>query len=222
MNNKSKNLVDIHELVSEPYLLDYEEESEFLDWCVLEGSEKISELSRQLRSYLNYKSAVIRFRFSKPREGLKAPKKSLILKFEGELSSLFSRYVTLLKIIGVEKGIIADNIHALMEKVRVKPNDFEIKLLKEIKYIGCEIWKIIHLLSNLEIYHHPQLLNIIIQIACFLCSAQSIFYLPFMEFYQELNLNYKQLEGEIASLLQLNEKNYFELKKDKKRVRILE
>ena len=53
MYNKKINFIGTHDLPSDPFFLDYEEDHEFLEWCVLEGSEKISELSRQLRSYLN-------------------------------------------------------------------------------------------------------------------------------------------------------------------------
>ncbi|MHA1748631.1 MAG: hypothetical protein ACTSYF_08340, partial [Promethearchaeota archaeon] len=93
----------------DPYSLDYEENPEFLEWLSLEGSEKIDELSRQLRSFLNYKCAVIRLRYSKSK-GIEPPKKSIILKSEDELSILFSRYVKLLKEIGINEGNITEMI----------------------------------------------------------------------------------------------------------------
>ena len=51
-------------------LLELEDDSEFIEWCFLEGSERISELSRQLRTFLNYKNEIIRFRYSKSRESM--------------------------------------------------------------------------------------------------------------------------------------------------------
>lgn len=220
MKQKNNDII-FNELINPSYL-DYEEDTEFLDLCVLEASEKISELSRQLRTYLNHKCAITRFRYSKSRENVKPLKKGPILKIEGELLSLFSRYVTLLKIIGVEEGKIAENIQIQMQEIKTQPNKFTINLLKDIKSLSGEIWKRLHNLSEIEIHPHPQLLNVVIQIAGVLCSVQSAFYLPFFEFYNELKQNYLHLEGELSSLLHLNENNQLEAKKDKKRVRIVE
>lgn len=219
---KQKNNDSIsNELINLSYL-DYEEDTEFLDLCVLEASEKISELSRQLRTYLNYKCAITRFRYSKSRENMKTPKKGPILKIEGELLSLFSRYVTLLKIIGVEEGKIAEKIQIQMQEIKTQPNNFKIKILKDIKTLSGEIWKRLHTLSEAKIHPHPQLLNVVIQIADISCSVQGAFYFPFFDFYKELKLNYMQLEGELSNLLHLNENNQLKAKKVKKRVRIVE
>lgn len=222
MYNKKINFIGTHDLPSDPFFLDYEEDHEFLEWCVLEGSEKISELSRQLRSYLNYKCAIIRSRFSKSREGLKTPKKESILKIEIDLSSLFSQYVKILKTIRVEDGTIADSIQILMQEIRTKNNYFTTKLLKDMKSLSSDIWKRLHNLSELEVHLHPRLLNVVLQIASVLCSAQGALYLPFFDFYQELKQNYVQLEKKSTKLLQLNERTQFETKRDKQRVRIVE
>ena len=219
---KQKNNDSIsNELINLSYL-DYEEDTEFLDLCVLEASEKISELSRQLRTFLNFKCTLTRFRYSKSRENMKTPKKEPILKIEGELLSFFSRYVTLLKIIGVEEGKIVENIQIQMQEIKTKPNNFKIKILKDIKTLSGEIWKRLHTLSEAEIHPHPQLLNVVIQIAGVSCSVQGAFYFLFFDFYKELKQNYLQLEGELSNLLHLNENNQLEAKKVKKRVRIVE
>lgn len=210
------NLAIFHESL----LLEYKEDPDFLDWCALEGSDKISELSRQLRSYLNYKCNLIRARYSESRGDHDIPKRAPILKWEGELSSLFSRLVPLLNSIGVEKGIITEKIQILMRKLTTNPNDFEINLLKDIKHLSADIWKRLHILSELEIHRHPKLLYVLIQVAGVLCSTQGAFFIPYLKFYHELKQNYMQLEGELSSLLQFNNKNQFNEEKDKIRVRI--
>ena len=53
MNNLVENF-------SNPSYLDYEEYSEFMEWYSLEGNIQIIELSRQLRTCLNYRSSLIR------------------------------------------------------------------------------------------------------------------------------------------------------------------
>ena len=54
--------------LSDPSLLEEEEDSEFLEWIEMEGSERIDELSRQLNTFFNYKNSIIRLRFSGSRE----------------------------------------------------------------------------------------------------------------------------------------------------------
>ncbi len=222
MTKYNNNFVSLHDIFDDPSLLDYEEDSEFLEWYSIEGSERISELSRQLRTFFNYKSVIIRFRYSRTWEGDNTPKKDLIMKWEGELFSLSSRHAMLLKSIGVEDRAVAEKILILMERVKVQSNNFEINLLKEIKQLGGEIWKILHILSELEIHRHPKLLQVAIKIACILCSAESAFFWPFSRFYEELKLNYLQLEEELSGLLQLNGAEQLKAREKKRRVRILE
>lgn len=222
MTKNSNNFVGFHDIIDNPSLLDYEEDSEFLEWYSMEGSKRISELSRQLHSFLNYKSAIIRFRFSGSREGDNALKKDPIMKREGELFSLSSRYATLLKMIGVEGRTVTEKILILMERVKAQPNDFEINLLKEIKQLVDEIWKIFHILSESEIHHHPRLLQVAIKIASISCSVESAYFWPFSRFYEELKKNYLQLEEELSGLLRLNGEKHFEARKKKRRVRIIE
>lgn len=221
MNHISNSLYNLHEISKEPFLLEYEEDKDFLDWCILEGSDKISELSRQLRSYLNYKCAIIRVRYSESCGCLNTPKRASILKWENELSSLFSRLVPLLNSIGVEERTITEKIQILMRKITTNSNNFEIDLLKDIKHLSADIWKRLHILSEFpEIHRHPKLINVLIQVGGVLCSAQGAFFLPYIKFYQELKKNYKQLEEELSYLLHFNNNTHLSEEKDKIRVKI--
>lgn len=222
MTKTGNSLVDLHDIFSNNSLLDYEEDSKFVEWYLIEGSMRINELSRQLRSFLNYKSAIIRFRYSNSSEVDNVLKKEPIIKLESELSSLFHRYANLLKMIGVEDGIITEKMLILIEKVKGQPYDFEINLLKEIKHLGVEIWKKLHILSEFELHSHPQLLNVVIKIAGILCSAEGAFFSLFSDFFGELKQSYLQLEVELSGLLHLNEEVQFKEKKKKRRVRIVE
>ncbi len=51
MGENWNNLDGFHDLFNDHSLLDYEENSEFLEWYSMENSKKISELSRQLRTF---------------------------------------------------------------------------------------------------------------------------------------------------------------------------
>ena len=51
------------DLYTSPYI-DYDDEELLHKWWSIEGAEKINELSRQLRTLLNFKSNLIYVRFS--------------------------------------------------------------------------------------------------------------------------------------------------------------
>lgn len=222
MAKYEKNLEEFLDSYRNFSLLECEQDSEFLEWYSMEGSKRISELSRQLRTFLNYKSTIIRLRYSKSRESNNSLKLEPIMTVEKELLSLSSRYVVLQKMIGLEDKSVTQKILVLIERAKIKLNNFEINLLKEIKQLGSEIWKKLHIISELKIHNRPQLLNIAIQIASILSSAENAFFWPFSNFYEELKLSYLQLEGELSGLLQVIEDEQFNFKKKVKQVRILE
>ncbi len=76
----------------------------------------------------------------------------------------------------MEKGTIAEKIRILIEKVKTQPNDLDINFLKEIKHLGGELWKNLHILSEFEIHYHPRLLQMAIKIACVLSSVEGVFF----------------------------------------------
>jgi len=222
MVRNTNNFISLYDIFDNPSFLDYEENSEFLEWYSTEGSKRISELTRQLRSFLNYKSAVIRLRFSKTQESNIILKKDPKIKWETEFFSLSSQYANLLKMIGLEERTVKEKILILMERVKTQPNNLEIDLLKEINLLGSKIWKIHHILSELEIHNYTRFFLMVIKIASILCSVENAFFWPFSSFYEELKTNYLQLEKEISGLLQLNGEEQFEAKKKKRREGILE
>ena len=201
-------------------LLGCEEDSEFIELYSIEFLAQINELSRHLRSLLNYKNAVIRFRFLESTE-VNETGKDPILKWEGQLSSNFHQYANLLNMIEAKEGKIANKIQILIEKAKYLPNHFEINLLKKIKLIGSEIWKGLHILSEFEIHCHPHLLNKVINIAGILCSADSAFSSLFSDFFRELRLSYLQLQEELSGLLLVNKEFQIREKNKIRKVRIV-
>lgn len=220
MTNSTDDLIDIYDISDNLILLETEESPEFLDWCSLEGSERINELSRQLRSFLNFKCEIIRLRFSKSSRSESYRKEPIsiqnpIRKWERDLTLLFSQYTNLSKKIGIVDGNIAEMIIKLIESVKSKSLEIDKKHLIEIRNLSKKIWSVLHNLSELEIHRHPRLLNVIIQIASLLCSSESLFFSPFSDFYLELKVNYLQLESEFSNLIQMEDEK---LKKKKKRM----
>lgn len=203
------NLVEIF---SNPSYLDYEEYFEFMEWYSLEGNIQIIELSRQLRTCLNYRSSLIRgnlFNFQKKNIDYKNEK---LMKHKEDLISLSSRYVALLNNEIIEKKNIKKKLLYLIEKVKNHLNNYDINLLKEIKVLNQKLWNVLHLLSEYDLSHHPELLKLIIKIASICSSAASIFYYALSHFYEEIARNYQQMEKE---LIQTSQEEIFTPKKMK-------
>lgn len=213
MTNLTDDLIDIYDISDNISLLETEVTSEFLDWYSLEGSDRIFELSRQLRSFLNYKCEIIRIRFSKSNRSEPITMQNPIKIRERDLALLFSQYSVLLGKIGIVDGKIAEKIIELIQKVKNKSLEIDKKYFKEIKTLSKKIWNVLHSLSELELHRHPRLLNVIIQIASLLCSSESVYFSPFSDFYRELKLNYLQLEGEISNLIPIADEMRKEIKK---------
>ncbi len=202
--------------------LEHDVDSDFLEWYIVEGSNRINELSRQLRSFLNYKSNITLLRFSIFKMDYRTLKKDSISKRVEDLISLFTRYSKTLVMIGIEYESIAEKTRNLLQKIKIQPNNHEISLMKEIKHLESEIWKNLHILSESELNYHPQELHTAIKLACILSSVEGVFYPLFSDFYTELKLDYLKLEKEITELLQLNSTEQSKDIEIKKRMGILE
>jgi hypothetical protein len=203
-------------------ILDYKEDKDFFEFYSNECSETINELSRQLRSFFNYKKAVIQLRYSNPQKIEISSNRQTILEWEEKLASLFSQYISTLKLLKLKEETLAEKLLSLLEKVKVQPNCAEINIIKKNKSLISEIWKIIHILSEYEIYNQPRLLNIVIQIICLLCSAQEVYSSIIKDFYKELKQNYLNLGSELSLLLHLESENQLDLESKKKWVRLKE
>jgi len=206
--------------LKESSLLDIEDDSIFLEWTLMEGSEKINELSRQLRTFLNYKFALIHQRYSKSPVNNNKTKNEMIINNCRDLTDLISEYLSLIKIIGAGENNLAKKIQDIMQKAKLHAGGFEIEILKKIKLLGGSIWKEIHIISEIE-YYNSTLLNVVFKTAKLLCNAESTFYFPFSNFYKELEKNYIELEHEISSLLYTNREEQYDVKSRQLKVKIL-
>ncbi|TKJ25908.1 MAG: hypothetical protein CEE42_06310 [Promethearchaeota archaeon Loki_b31] len=212
---------DYYDPLNESSLLEIEDDSIFLEWTLMEGSERINELSRQLHTFLNYKFALIRQRYSKSPANNKKTKNDMYIKYSKDLSDLISEYLLLIKIIGASEDNLAQKIQDIMQKAKLHASDFEIEILKKIKLLGGSIWKEIHILSEIE-YDNSILLKVVFKTAKLLCNAESAFYFPFSNFYRELEKNYLELDYEISSLLYTNIEEQYDVKSSQPKVKILE
>lgn len=169
----------------------------FFDWYSLEGNESLIELSRQFRTFFNYKYLIIRSKFSRINKSTKIANDDKIISCKKNIFNLSSQLINLLNEIGVENGNIIEKIQILEQKVGRLPTKPNTLLLKKIKILGEEIWKNLHIISELELYYHPKLLKIAISVANIVSSVKGAYNLILLDFFIELRRNYLQLEKEI-------------------------
>jgi hypothetical protein len=183
----------------EDYITFFEESGNdyFFDWYSLEGSESLIELSRQFRTFFNYKYLIIRSKFSKINKPTKIANDDKIISCKNNIFNLSSQLINLLNEIGVENGNIIDKIQILQQNIGIIPVEHDILLLKKIKILGEEIWENLHIISELELFYHPKLLKIAMSIANIVSSVKGAYNLILFDFFIELRRNYLQLEKEI-------------------------
>ena len=194
-NNDELTIID-EDFYDEPYL-EYEEENIFHEWYLIEGEERISELSRQLRTFFNYKQSIIHLKFSTPRNYTKNSHSELISRYENDLITHTSRFIVLLKNLGVKDGDIAEKIKKYTKKLNLNPERADIEKLQEINKYSKKIWEILHILSELGLYNNQSLLKNAIKISCISCTVKTALFPQFSNFYNELKKNYIQLEKEL-------------------------
>ena len=177
--------------------LELDDNDYFSDWYSLEGNETLNELSRQFRTFFNYKYQIIRSKFSEINKSTKSTNDDRIFSCKNNIFYLSSQLINLLNEIGVENGNIIEKIQILMQKVGRLPTQPDILLLKKIKVLAEEIWENLHIISELELHYHPKLLKIATSIANIVSSVKGAYNLILLDFFIELRRNYIQLEKEI-------------------------
>jgi len=208
----------------EDYITFFEQSSNdyFFDWYSLEGSESLIELSRQFRTFFNYKYLIIRSKFLKINKSTKIANDDKIISCKNNIFNLSSQLINLLNEIGVENGNIIEKIQILEQKVGRLPTKPNTLLLKKIKILGEEIWENLHIISELELYYHPELLKIAISVANIVSSVKGAYNLILLDFFIELRRNYLQLEKEIEILnsYSIDSEKYNEKREMRSKVRI--
>lgn len=182
------------DIIEEQYIeSDYEEI--FNDWYEIEGVRKIKELSRQLRTFFNYKTEVIRYRFrssANPAEGFTINK---FLYRKQKIESLSEEFINILKMIKKEKQTIEQGISSLLFETNKKR-------FRELKEVTENLSILIHYFSEEDIYNYPRFLKFILVLAKNTCLVKMCLYTQFREFYRELEMSYHNLEGELEFLLE--------------------
>jgi len=183
---------------------------------------KITLLSRQLKTYLNYRESTILAICRDFENHLVISKSHIVQKLETELIMLYLEYTGFLeKYIGLKENIKM-KVLILVKKTLTFPNSPEARAFNRFLKNKIRLWELLHILSGLEIHMRPQLLKRVIEILTKICTVESKINAIIPDFFQQLKFNYQQLEREYDQLLLIKENKQNKSKNKKNKVMIRE
>lgn len=191
--------------------VDSEYEDLFYDWYEIEGARKINELSRQLRTFFNYKMELTRFRFRSKSVSAENNTDTQLFMQKQKLDSLIHNLIIILNKLKRNSQTLEQGIQSLFFE-----NDP--KQLMELTEIIEKLSAYLHIISEDKIHMNPKFLRFVAILAQNICMVKKCLNIQFKEFYGELEINYNNLERELEELLSPmhfetnNIKNQFEEK----------
>ncbi len=175
--------------------LDYEEDNDFQNWYNIECVQVIKDLSRQIRTLLNYRASVIyhRLRSNEINNDSKGIVKFQAKKYKFE--SLALSYIKLLNKLK-DNGITAKRFQYLL----YFRNNVNSSLLKDLVNLTNQLFILIHYFSEENMLLRPAFFKVIMKIAQEACKTRMYLNRQQFEFYEELCGDYKSIENEIEML----------------------
>jgi len=167
----------------------------FKDWYEIEGARKIKELSRQLRTFFNYKTELIRYRFQSSPNFAENETNTKFYSRKQEIESLTREFIILLKKIKKTGQTLEQGIQSLFFDNNKTP-------LNKLSEITEKLSTLIHYFSEESLYTHPKFLKFNVTLAQHLCLIKKCLNARFSEFFEELKINYTNLEVELEDLIE--------------------
>lgn len=168
----------------------------FNGWYEIEGTRNIKELSRQLRTFFNYKVEVIRYRFRSTPNLAENDTNTKFYSRKQEIESLTREFIILLKKFKKSGQSLEQGIQSLY----FENNKLQIS---KLLVITEKLSMLIHYFSEESIYNHPKFLKFIVTITQNICLVKKCVYDQFHEFFEELETNYNNLEVELEDLIEV-------------------
>lgn len=162
---------------------------------------KITLLSRQLRTYLNLKGSTIKNICKDIANPPNIPNIQLVQRLEGDLNQVYHGYRAYVNKFIKPNENLKLQFMVLAKKAYSCPNTFETKLFNQFLRNRLRLWELVHILTDLEIQNKPQLLKRLIQISYKLCNAERALNTTIPDFFQQLWHNYHQLYIEYEQLV---------------------
>jgi len=178
----------------------------FNEWYEIEGARKIKELSRQLRTFFNYKTEVIRYRFRSTPNLAENDTNTKFLSRKQEIESLTREFIILLKKLKKNGQTLEQGIQSLFFDNNKTP-------LNKLSEITEKLSMLLPYFSVESFYTHPKFLKFSVTLAQHLCLVKKCLNAQFSEFFEELEINYNNLEEELEDLIEVTPIKKQKLKK---------
>jgi len=192
--------------------IEFEEDDIFHSWYEVEGVRTITELSRQIRTLLKYRAAIIQYRFRSHYSNPITTPNIKFLEAKNKFESLALRFIKLLRNVKEFTGNLRGGYQHLLDHAR--NNKTENLLLKKLEDVSNHLFIQIHSFSEQKISEHPSFFKIIILLAQEVCETRKYMKKQFSDFYEELGKNYHNLEKELSILIPSgNQEKYNERKR---------
>jgi len=172
--------------------LDYDDDL-FPNWYNIECVKTISNLSRQIRTLLNYRAAIIYHRLCSNDVSYD---NNAIVKLQGKKEKFESLALKFIKLLNKLKdyGDVEDGYLYLL-KFRNESNS---SFLKDLMNLTNQIFTFIHYFSEDNKFLRIPFLKVVMKVAQEASKTQMYLKEQQYEFFKELSENYKSLENEIA------------------------
>jgi len=168
------------------------------DFYEIQDVKKITELSRELRTFFNCKAQVIQLRFrSNVPSNMQSIENSTSQEFQAqkkEIESLSNIYISFLKSIQKEGVTFKQEIQLLQCEINTTN-------LKTLLSLTEKVSILIHSFSEEKFRDPPRFLKIIVKLAQIISLVKSYLFQRFYKFYEELELNYSILDEELEVIL---------------------
>lgn len=194
----------------------FDEDQIYYDDIIEITENRITELSRQLQTFLNNKKATIRAICSDFGNSPNLSSTNSIHKWEEELKLRIRDYTSYLKKKLLPNEDFKLKFLCLAETAKSSPNSVETKLFKEFLRNKIRLWQILHILSGLEIHQRPQLLKLVIKTLTQLCYDEKELNEIIPDFFRQIQLNYEQLDQQFEQLSLVKSKEFNKNNKKRK------
>ena len=154
----------------------------------------ITELSRQLRSFLRYKEQVINYRFRSTFTPSTDHGTLKFIKDKNCLQEVASNFINILKEIKRNSSSIELGIYYLA-KIPDNP------LFRQLIVITTKLFIVIHKFSEQDLHDYPHLLKFLVSLAREASALKKCLDLEIEEFFSELELGYEKLGEELDEML---------------------
>ena len=186
--------------LEDPYI-EFELDELLHGWYEVEGVRKITELSRQVRTFLNYKTATIRYKFHSNYSLSTNKRDNRFFETKKGFEKSASKFIKLLKSIKGIKGTVEEGIKFLIDQAAIISDKTITARIKEIEDITNQLFVKIQYFSEQELHERPKFLRLVVKFVQEVCVVKKILNVHLFEFYEELEKNYFNLDKELSVLI---------------------